>query len=84
MGLFNFNKSSKEKDLKKLIKEKIKKDKEADKAWEQRLSYKYDADNLKKAKNMMLDQAKTIDSMEYEKITRELKERLNGSKEKEG
>ncbi len=79
MGLFDFKRSHR--DLKKLLKEKEKKEKKINKAWEKRNKDKYSADVLKAAKNQMLENAMTIDSLEYEKITMELRERLNNKNE---
>lgn len=75
-----FEKKDESAKLKQLLKEKDKKEKKMNKEWNERLKTKYTADNLKKAKNMMMEQAQTIDSLEYEKITAELKERLNANK----
>lgn len=79
MGLFDFKSSHR--DLKKLLKEKEKKEKKINKAWEKRNKDKYSADVLKAAKNQMLENAMTIDSLEYEKISMELRERLNNKNE---
>ncbi len=76
MGLFDFGNKDKTK-IKSLIKEKNKKDKEIEKKWEQRANLKYNGENLKAAKKDMIPQAMTIDSLEYEKISQQLKERLN-------
>ncbi|MCM1578336.1 MAG: hypothetical protein NC078_06015 [Ruminococcus sp.] len=76
MPLFG-NKNDEAAKLCRLLKEKQKKEKQLNKEWNKRLKNKYTAKNLKAAKNILLEQAQTIDSLEYEKITAELKERLN-------
>lgn len=81
MGLFDFDFKRSHRDLKKLLKEKEKKEKKINKAWEKRNKDKYSADVLKAAKNQMLENAMTIDSLEYEKISMELRERLNNKNE---
>lgn len=81
MGLF---KKKEENKFKQLIKEKEKQDKKAEKEWETRVNNKYTAENLKAAKKIMTAEAKTIDAQEYERITRELKERLNKQSISEG
>lgn len=81
MGLF---KKKEENKFKQLIKEKEKQDKKATKEWETRVNNKYTAENLKAAKKIMTAEAKTIDAQEYERITRELKERLNKQNVSEG
>ena len=58
--------------FKELIKEKNKQDKKIEKQWKDRMNTKYTAENLKAAKKMMVSNA-----MEYEKIAKELKEKLN-------
>lgn len=63
--------------FKELIKEKNKQDKKIEKQWEDRMNTKYTAENLKAAKNMMVLNAMEIDRLEYEKIAKELKEKLN-------
>lgn len=62
--------------FKQLIKEKNKQDKKIEKEWEKRMNVKYTADNLKAAKNMMISNAMEIDKLEYEKIAKELKDKL--------
>ena len=76
MGLFDFKSS--QKDLKKLLKERKKQDKKLNKEWEKRNKDKYSADVLKAAKNQMLENAMTIDSLEYEILSKQLKEKLKG------
>ncbi len=63
--------------FKELIKEKNKKDKKIEKQWKDRMNTKYTAENLKAAKKMMVANAMEIDKLEYEKIAKELKEKLN-------
>ena len=63
--------------FKELIKEKNKQDKKIEKQWEDRMNTKYTAENLKAAKKMMVSNAMKIDRLEYEKIAKELKEKLN-------
>ena len=63
--------------FKELIKEKNKQDKKIEKQWKDRMNTKYTAENLKAAKKMMVANAMEIDKLEYEKIAKELKERLN-------
>lgn len=81
MGLFGKN-AKPGNELRRLLKEKKRKEKKLEKELEKRMESKYSAQNLKMAKDIMLANAKTIDSLEYEKITAELKERLekNGMK----
>lgn len=67
-------------EIKKLIKEREKKDKEIEKKWGQRANLKYSQENLKTARKTMETEAMKIDSLEYEKITKELKERLEKTK----
>ena len=67
-------------ELKKLVKERQKKEKELNKKWAERASLKYSKENLKVAKKTMEAEAMKIDSLEYEKLTQELKERLEKSK----
>ena len=74
MGFFKFTSSYK--DLKKLLKEREKQDKKLNKEWEKRNKDKYSADVLKAAKNQMLENAMTIDSLEYEVLSKQLKEKL--------
>ena len=63
--------------IKELIKEKNKQDKKIEKQWKDRMNTKYTAENLKAAKKMMVAKAMEIDKLEYEKIAKELKEKLN-------
>lgn len=63
--------------FKELIKEKNKQDKKIEKKWKDRMNTKYTAENLKAAKKMMVANAMEIDKLEYEKIAKELKEKLN-------
>ncbi len=63
--------------FKELIKEKNKQDKKIEKQWEDRMNTKYTAENLRAAKKMMVSNAMEIDRLEYEKIAKELKEKLN-------
>lgn len=63
--------------FKELIKEKNKQDKKIEKQWEDRMNTKYTAENLRAAKKMMVSNAMKIDKLEYEKIAKELKEKLN-------
>ena len=63
--------------FKELIKEKNKQDKKIEKQWKDRMNTKYTAENLKAAKKMMVANAMEIDKLEYEKIAKELKEKLN-------
>lgn len=63
--------------FKELIKEKNKQDKKIEKQWEDRMNTKYTAENLKAAKKMMVSNAMEKDKLEYEKIAKELKEKLN-------
>ena len=63
--------------FKELIKEKNKQDKKIEKQWKDRMNTKYTAENLKAANKMMVAKAMEIDKLEYEKIAKELKEKLN-------
>ena len=63
--------------FKELIKEKNKQDKKIEKQWEDRMNTKYTAENLRAVKKMMVSNAMEIDRLEYEKIAKELKEKLN-------
>lgn len=63
--------------FKELIKEKNKQDKKIEKQWKDRMNTKYTVENLKAAKKMMVANAMEIDKLEYEKIAKELKEKLN-------
>lgn len=63
--------------FKELIKEKNKQDKKIEKQWEDRMNTKYTAENLRAVKKMMVSNAMEIDKLEYEKIAKELKEKLN-------
>jgi len=70
MGLF---KSKKEKELKKLLTDTAKKEIEIEKDFHKRYNNKYTTENLKAVKHMMLHNAITIDTEEYEEIVRKLK-----------
>lgn len=63
--------------FKELIKEKNKQDKKIEKQWKDRMNTKYTVENLRAAKKMMVSNAMEIDRLEYEKIAKELKEKLN-------
>lgn len=63
--------------FKELIKEKNKQDKKIEKQWKDRMNTKYTAENLRAVKKMMVSNAMEIDRLEYEKIAKELKEKLN-------
>ena len=63
--------------FKALIKEKNKQDRKIEKQWEDRMNTKYTAENLRAVKKMMVSNAMEIDRLEYEKIAKELKEKLN-------
>lgn len=63
--------------FKELIKEKNKQDKKIEKQWKDRMNTKYTAENLKAVKKMVVANAMEIDKLEYEKIAKELKEKLN-------
>ena len=76
MALFRKNNSN---DLLSLLKEREKKEKELEKKWDKRLDRKYTDKALKAAKNTMLSDAYKIDTMEYEKMVKELKEHLGHS-----
>ena len=81
MSIFNFgNKSKSGAELKKLVKEREKLEKSLNKKWADRANLKYSKENLKVAKKTMKAEAMKIDSLEYEKLTQELKERLEKSK----
>lgn len=66
--------------LRQLLHEKQKKEKKLNKEVNAGMINKYAADNLKRAKKMMLKNAMTIDTTEYEKIAAELKERLDNKR----
>lgn len=76
-----FKKNYTKDNIKKLIKEKDKQDKKINKEMEKKTNAKYALQNFKLAKKemekQMLREAMTIDTTEYEKITRDLKENLN-------
>lgn len=78
MALFR-TKTKEQKELEKLLKEREKKEKKIRKAWEKRLDYVYTDKALKAAKNVMLQRAYNIDSMQYEKMVRELRENLHNN-----
>ena len=81
MNLFGFgNKNIQCEQLKKLVKERQKKEKELNKKWSDKAKLKYSQENLKTARKTMESEAMTIDSLEYEKLTQELKARLEKSK----
>ena len=63
--------------LRQLLREQQRNERKMNKKLSSRMKSKYTAENLKLAKNMMLEQAMTIDAEEYEQITAELRERLN-------
>lgn len=75
MGLFN-KKTDKEKELLNLLKEKNKREKEINKKLEKRMETKYTSKFLKENKKALTENAKTIDTTEYEKIVNDLKKRF--------
>ncbi len=75
MGLFN-KKTDKEKELLNLLKEKNKREKEINKKLEKRMEMKYTSKFLKENKKALTENAKTIDTTEYEKIVSDLKKRF--------
>lgn len=78
--MFGFGKKKQEPDnLALLLKEKQKRERELQKKIEKRMESKYTTQNLISAKKTMLEDAKTIDTLEYEKIKLEL-ERINAIK----
>lgn len=78
--MFGFGKKKQEPDnLALLLKEKQKRERELQKKIEKRMESKYTTQNLITAKKTMLEDAKTIDTLEYEKIKLEL-ERINAIK----
>ena len=72
MGLFGKN-AKPGNELRRLLKEKKRKEKKLEKELEKRMESKYSAQNLKMAKDIMLANAKTIDSLENERIRKERK-----------
>ena len=71
--MFGFGKKKEEpSNLALLLKEKQKREKEINKKIEKRMENKYTTKNLIAAKKTMLEDAKTIDTLEYEKIKIEL------------
>ena len=73
MKLFH-NKNKRKKSLNNLLKDRAKKDKEIEKDFQKRCDNKYTTQNLKLAKNLMIENAMTIDKQEYEEIAKKLKE----------
>lgn len=69
-------KSNKEKELLNLLKEKNKREKEINKKLEKRMETKYTSKFLKENKKALTENAKTIDTTEYEKIVNDLKKRF--------
>ena len=72
MSIFS-KKSDKEKELLNLLKEKNKREKEINKKLEKRMETKYTSKFLKENKKALTENAKTIDTTEYEKIVNDLK-----------
>ncbi len=75
MSIFS-KKSDKEKELLNLLKEKNKREKEINKKLEKRMELKYTSKFLKENKKSLTENAKTIDTTEYEKIVSDLKKRF--------
>lgn len=75
MSIFS-KKSDKEKELLNLLKEKNKREKEINKKLEKRMEMKYTSKFLKENKKALTENAKTIDTTEYEKIVSDLKKRF--------
>ncbi len=75
MSIFS-KKSDKEKELLNLLKEKNKREKEINKKLEKRMETKYTSKFLKENKKALTENAKTIDTTEYEKIVNDLKKRF--------
>lgn len=75
MSIFS-KKSDKEKELLNLLKEKNKREKEINKKLEKRMELKYTSKFLKENKKSLTENAKTIDTTEYEKIVNDLKKRF--------
>ncbi len=69
-----------QKELVKLLKERKKKEKKLNKEWQKRMESKYTHKALRAAKRSMLEDAYTIDSLEYRKIAQELKEHIEKNK----
>lgn len=64
------------KDLIKMIKERQKQEKKVNKYFENRMKSFYTTKMLKENKKLLLENTMTIDSMEYQKIIMELKEKF--------
>ncbi len=79
MSIFS-KKSDKEKELLNLLKEKNKREKEINKKLEKRMETKYTSKFLKENKKALTENAKTIDTTEYEKIVNDLKKRFQDMK----
>lgn len=75
MSIFS-KKNDKEKELLNLLKEKNKREKEINKKIEKRMEMKYTSKFLKENKKSLTENAKTIDTTEYEKIVSDLKKRF--------
>lgn len=75
MSIFS-KKSDKEKELLNLLKEKNKREKEINKKLEKRMETKYTSKFMKENKKSLTENAKTIDTTEYEKIVNDLKKRF--------
>lgn len=75
MSIFS-KKSDKEKELLNLLKEKNKREKEINKKLEKRMELKYTSKFLTENKKSLTENAKTIDTTEYEKIVNDLKKRF--------
>ena len=75
MSIFS-KKSDKEKELLNLLKEKNKREKEINKKLEKRMETKYTSKFLTENKKSLTENAKTIDTTEYEKIVNDLKKRF--------
>lgn len=75
MSIFS-KKSDKEKELLNLLKEKNKREKEINKKLEKRMETKYTSKFMKENKKALTENAKTIDTTEYEKIVNDLKKRF--------
>lgn len=75
MSIFS-KKTDKEKELLNLLKEKNKKEKELEKKLEKRMESKYTSKFLKENKKSLTNNAMEIDTLEYEKMVAELKQRF--------
>lgn len=75
MSIFS-KKSDKEKELLNLLKEKNKREKEINKKLKKRMETKYTSKFMKENKKALTENAKTIDTTEYEKIVNDLKKRF--------